>query len=116
MFRAKTKDHHRNFERLLEEMGELYNKKRDRYADDEDPLRNFKKTAELCEQLLSNPIPKRFHPLAVAMILNAKHIVAGYEMVSLGKEDTIESVETSFMDTAIYSVLQIQLREGAVGL
>ena len=103
---ANNKCGHPDFYKLTDEEIELHNKKNYQYANQSDPLGNFKRTAKLTKKLFKDGINI---PLAVAMVLMSKQVDAVYDMVGENKENTIESIEDKFRDISVYSKLCIIL-------
>ena len=102
------------FDAILGELKTLHDQKRYQYANESDPMKNFRRTAALVRPLLENPLPVEYHPLAVAMILNAKQIVATYDIIGEGKTNTVEAVEDKFKDTSIYAIIAMILHREIV--
>ena len=97
---------HPMFYKLTEEEKQLHSDKNYQYANTEEPLGNFNRTAQLTSKLFKDEINK---PLAVAMVQMSKQIDAVYDMVGENKQNTIESIEDKFRDISVYSKLCIIL-------
>jgi len=97
---------HPMFYELIEKEKQLHSDKNYQYANIEEPLGNFSRTAQLTSKLFKDGINK---PLAVAMVLMSKQIDAVYDMVGENKQNTIESIEDKFRDISIYAKLCIIL-------
>ena len=98
---------HPRFYEILEELGELHARKNAQYASDENPLGNFKRSADLASKLYK----AENKPLAQALALMAKQVDAVYDIVGENKTELCEALEDKLKDIAIYSILCIILNE-----
>lgn len=98
---------HIRFYEILEELANLHNLKNQDYADNENPLQNFQRTAELCKGFIT----RRNQPLKMALSFMAKQIDAVYKLVGQGQTGKAESISDRLRDIAIYSILSMILLE-----
>lgn len=83
------------FHKLLEECGELHDKKSHDYANDSNPFANFEKTAELISWF-TNPIDQTFAALIGVKLARLS------ELYSTGKEVNNESLDDTHVDLINY--------------
>lgn len=87
----------KHFYEILDKMREIHDRKSHDYAQDSDPLSNFKQAASVVENF-KNPIDQIF-----AGIIGIK--ISRLSELLNGKEPKNESIEDTFIDLANYCVL-----------
>jgi len=101
---TSTNHGHPLFYKILEELADLHSKKNADYADQEQPLGNFDRVAELCDKykLFESKCPSR---VKVAIVYMLKQFDCFMHSVGSDKQLKVESLEDRLRDIAVYSIL-----------
>lgn len=114
-----TRSGHPLFYKKLEEAANLHEMKNQDYADQTDPLGNFKRVAKMLNRLWMCPrchesvIDPKMLPTVIALIYKTKQFDAEIEMLAKGKVAKVEGLEPRLMDQLVYSGLEMCLTEEA---
>ena len=95
---------HPLFRPLLEEIGDLHDRKNKQYASDSDPLGNFRRGGEMCKSLFKKEIQDNPFKLqmAYALVLVTKQIDGAMEILAYGKENTPDTLKEKLRDVITY--------------
>lgn len=97
---AEGRNGHPRFYELLEEIAELHHRKNFNYAKQGDPLSNFR----MCEEFGV--------PATVGTMVRISDKYSRLTQLMKGKKDMVgESLKDTFMDMAVYALLEIVLLE-----
>jgi len=94
---------------LLQEIGELHDRKNTDYATSEDPLSNFHRVAEWGKKY--NLITEGNESTKVAVLYMLKQLDAVCKMLGADQKGTAESRRDKFRDIAVYSLIALILDE-----
>ena len=84
----------------------LHSEKNKQYADEGNPLSNFKDGAEFCKKLLNQNFDRTQREIAYAFILKSKQILGARDILADDKKNTPDSLEEKLDDEAVYSIIQ----------
>lgn len=100
---------HQRFYEILAKAAETHSKKNYQYATVSDPLSNFKRCGEMVAPLFKDTIKNK--PLAICLAYMSKQIDGVFQMIGLGKTNTVEEVRDKLNDILVYAGIAMILEE-----
>jgi len=95
---------HPKFYKLLDELEELHSRKNKQYANQDDPLGNFKRGSQIVKKLFHPDIQEDPDRLAAAyaIVLATKQVDGAIEIIAENKTDTPDSLQEKLRDVSVY--------------